>query len=75
MPDHTFSIDALTSDDPFEPTSAVQWSVVDGGDRKIYGDQSWVKDGRVLRLHPDGHLERRTITVTYGPWEAVDANA
>ena len=60
---------ALTVDGLDEPHTATQFCVVENGRRHVYGDQSWVAHGDVLRQeHPDGHIERREITLTYGEW-------
>lgn len=66
-------VPALTVDDLDEPHTATQFCVVDSlGIRYIYGDQSWVAHGDALRhQHPDGHIERREITLTYGEWMPV----
>lgn len=72
IPAHTLAIDALT-DDVLDPEMAVQYCVVgEDGFRHVYGDQQWIADGRVLRYHPDGQIQRRVITITYGDWEAAD---
>ena len=37
----------------------------------IYGDQKWVAYGRCIEdgSHPDGRIQYRTITLTYGDWQ------
>jgi hypothetical protein len=71
VPMHSLEISALT-DERDEPRTAVQYSVVDRGSRHIYGDQSWVAYGEVLRLdHLDGRIECRDITITYGEWRPI----
>lgn len=76
IPFHSVDISALTDDDPSEPGSAVQYAIVYlSGRREINGDQQWVADGRGLRWHNgsglDVRVERRTVTITYGEWEAT----
>jgi len=69
---HLVHIAALT-DVVSDPTAAVQFCVVDEhGERHVYGDQSWIAGGRAVReAHPGGRVERRTVTITYGEWEAT----
>lgn len=56
-----------------QPISGVQYSVLDDGQNCIYGDQHWVASGGVIRdgSH-EGRIQRRTVTVTYGPWTDDD---
>ncbi len=70
IPSHTLSIEALTESPGVNPVSAVQYCVVGAnGRRYIYGDQSWVAAGHAVdEAHPGGHVEQRTITITYGEW-------
>lgn len=66
---HSLQIDALT-DQIDDPTDAMQYCVLDKGERHVYGDQSWVRWGGAVRdSHPDGRVQRRRITITYGEWE------
>lgn len=62
-------------DDHGDAVSGVQYAVVDpDGSDHPYGDQSWVMGGGPIRDggHPEGRIQRRTVTVTYGEWEAPD---
>jgi len=71
IPLHSIDIVGLT-DDKGEWTSAVQYAVATpDGRRIIYGDQRWVADGRALDDHRHGWVVRRTVTITYGEWEAT----
>lgn len=57
---------------PEEPLEFTQYSVVDAeGTRHQYGDQEWVKWGGPISDgdHPNGSIEHRTVTITYGDWE------
>lgn len=73
VPTHLLDITALT-DDRDNPTTALQYGVLDRGEHHVYGDQSWVAYGNAQREeHPDGKTQRRRITITYGPWVDVDA--
>lgn len=70
VPMHSLDIAGLT-DDTRDPVSGRQFAVIDpDGSRKVYGDQSWVAHGSVIGdgSHPDGRIEYRDITVTYGEW-------
>lgn len=57
-------------DEHGEPTEVTQYAVLDGGKHYIYGDQNWVAYGGAIRdgSHPDGRVQHRTATITYGPW-------
>jgi len=71
VPEHSVELCAL-SDDPVNPTEAIQYSVMDPNGRgHIYGDQKWVAYGRCIEdgSHPDGRIQYRTITLTYGDWQ------
>jgi len=71
IPFHSVDIVGLTDEDPAEWTNAVQYSVaMPDGRHLVYGDQRWVASGRALADHRDGWVERRTVTITYGEWEA-----
>lgn len=68
---HSLSIIGL-ADDPADPTDAVQFAVQDpNGQRFIDGDQRWIAYGQCIRdgSHPNGRIQRRAITITYGEWE------
>jgi hypothetical protein len=55
-----------------EPTGGVQYAVLDKGEHHVYGDQGWIADADVIAdEHPNGRIQRRTVTITYGPWEDV----
>jgi hypothetical protein len=70
MMQHLLALDALVErheDD--SPEMADQYCVVDlDGSRHVYGDQNWVKYGEALKHHPDGRIEHRVITISYGEW-------
>lgn len=70
IPFLTLSIDALTDQTGENPTGAVQYCVVGAfGERHVYGDQGWVASGQaVIDAHPGGHVEYRTVTISYGAW-------
>ncbi len=69
---HLMDVTALTDSPPGEdPTVGVQYAVVDpDGRHHTYGDQSWVAYGGPIQVgyHPDGRIQCRTVTLTYGPW-------
>jgi hypothetical protein len=72
VPMHLMDVTGLTDDDP---NSGVQFAVLDpDGTHHAYGDQSWVAYGQAIRcgMHPDGRIQRRTVTITYGEWEDHD---
>ena len=74
-PERLLDIAALTAGGE-NPTYAVQWSVVDNaGQRHIFGDQSWVRDGRVLDEYPGGRVEHRHLTISYSQWASHDHQA
>lgn len=77
MPIPSYSLDITGLTDEFvDPTSAVQFCIVDrDGERRVYGDQSWVADGRALAHHEGGHIESRTITITYGEWSSIPSES
>lgn len=63
--------ETIRRDEHGEPTEVVQYAVLDDdGKHYIYGDQNWVAYGGAIRdgSHPDGRVQHRTATVTYGPW-------
>lgn len=74
VPRHCLEVTGLTADDPEsgDQTSGIQFSVLDpDGTHTTYGDQSWVASGQCIKdgSHPDGRIQYRTITITYGEWE------
>lgn len=70
-PEYLLSISALTTERE-DPTAATQYAVVlPDGTRIAYGDQSYVRWGEVLKDHPEGRIEQRTVTITYGEWRPV----
>jgi hypothetical protein len=77
-PRYSLDIVARTSEDPAagDQVNCVQFAVVDpDGERHVYGDQSWVAFGVVIRdgSHPDGKIQQRRLTITYGDWEDLPA--
>lgn len=69
---------ALTDDpDTGSPDEAVQFVVLDpDGSRHVYGDQTWVANGVVLEaMHPDGRVQRRDVTISYGKWTDHNSGA
>ena len=72
VPQHLIAITGLTDDDQRtqDPTTGAQFAVLDpDGERTAYGDQRYVAYGECLQDgHPDGKIQRRTITITYGEW-------
>lgn len=46
-----------------DPIAGVQYSLIDKGKNRIYGDQHWTASGG-----DSLPVQRRTVTVTYGPW-------
>lgn len=74
IPRHSVEMVGLT-DQTDDVTDVTQFAVLDpDGRRSVYGDQSWVAYGRVLRdAHPDGRIQFRQITISYGEWTDVPA--
>lgn len=71
MSEYPPSISAMTAERDY-PTAAIQYAVaLPDGTRIAYGDQSYVRWGEVLKDHPDGRIEQRTVTIAYGEWEDV----
>ena len=70
IPSFSLEITGLTWVRDDNPTGGIQYCAVDElGVRHIYGDQEWVMSGQaIIDAHPGGHVEQRTITITYGEW-------
>lgn len=54
-----------------------QYAVEDPpGTYHVYGDQSWVRVGHVIRdgSHPDGRIVRPRVRVQVGRWEVPDGD-
>lgn len=77
IPSYSLDITGLTESRDDNPTSAVQYCVVDEkGIRRVYGDQEWVVSGQaVIDAHPGGRVEQRTITITYGEWSSIPSES
>jgi hypothetical protein len=77
IPSYSLDITALTETRDDNPTSAVQYCVVDTfGGRHVYGDQNWVASGQaVIDAHFDGHIEQRTISISYGEWSSIPSES
>lgn len=70
------SLNALTYHND-DPTEAVQYCIVGAnGRRYVYGDQEWVASGAAIEdSHPGGHVEKRTISITYGEWSPIPSES
>ena len=72
-PQYSLDLVGRSDDDPSAgnvQTSGVQFAVLlPSGERRIYGDQSYVAHGVVLKDHPDGRVVWRPISISYGEWQ------
>jgi hypothetical protein len=58
------------TDEAEDPTWGMQFAILDGGEHHAHGDQSWVAYGGAIRdEHPDGKVQCRRISISYGPWQ------